>query len=73
MRIKARHILDKVKQLKGNKNINPINKVNEGELPHISTAPQDIQNRWEKMVDRGDHPEQAANRLGHTTNEPKPK
>lgn len=65
---KASKIIEKIKTIKGKKNINPVKKVNEEkEAPHISTAPRDIQDKWEKMVDRGDHPEQAARRLGHTT------
>lgn len=68
MRIKAKHIIDAVKKLKGNKNINPINRITEErDLPHISTASAEIQARHDKLMDRGDHPEQAARRLGFTT------
>jgi len=71
---KASKIIEKIKTIKGKRNVNPIKKVNEAkELPHISTASEEKQATWEKMVDRGDHPEQAANRLGHTTIDPKTK
>jgi len=68
MRIKAKQIIDKLKELKGKRNVNPIKKITEEtDRPHISTAPQHIQDKHDKMMDRGDHPEQAAKKLGYTT------
>lgn len=67
---KAKKISDLVKNLKGKRNI-PIRMAEEKELPHISTASEDIQDRHNKMMDRGDHPETAARRLGYTTMDPK--
>jgi hypothetical protein len=71
------------KDKRSTKNVNPISmremvefykiKIREGYInkpngkPHISTASEEIQARFDKLVDNGMHPEQAAKQLGHTT------
>ena len=43
---KASKIIEKIKTIKGKRNVNPIKRVNEAkELPHISTASENIQTK----------------------------